>query len=394
MVWETAGNGQYIGMVTDTVLLCTEPDVLNQDQKPDQLPQPVSAALHLAACLDPGGNLGRLELDLTWDISPTLTHLPLPACPEMLLLLDPTSDPEPVEWKLSFDFETIEAMVDHEIGKKTVQDADCGEDSIVRMDAKESPDEVVLHVPAMEDTGKAGVCRQMPTKKGLKGEQIATISTTASAVSGAESMFSGNSPTVTQPAPIVTTAGNVPGVEARLLAQKPLRNKAVQLSHTVGEETAPSMGWKSCSPQKDLDILHVPAVLQATAQSDSSTSTHISSLQPESTGIGGERRKAGHWQTATENLTEKPEDTLCPDTEDPTLDGFSLQFDDEDFVLGSDSFDEDNPPGRINFLISVQFTKCVLPWYNCCVDWVVKPVICLSLHFIWKQYLSSLENLN
>ena len=339
-------------------MLFAEPNVLNQDHKSDQLPQPVSAALHLATCLDSGGNLGRLELDLTWDISPTLTHLPLPACPETLLLLDPTSKPEPAEWKLSLDFETIEAMVDREIGKKTVQDADCREDSIVQMDAKESPDEAVLHMPAVGDMGKAGVSRQMPTKKGLKGEQIAPISTAASAVSRAESLFSGNSMTVTQPAPIGTTAGNVPGVEARLLAQNPMRNKAAQLSHTVGEETAPSMGWKSCSPQKDQDI-HIPTVLQAT--SDASISTHISSLQPESAGTGGEGRKAGHQQMTSENLTEKPEDTLGLDTEDPTLDGFNLQFDDGDFVLGSDSFDEDNPPGRIHFLISVQFTECVLP---------------------------------
>ena len=63
----------------------------------------------------------------------------------------------------------------------------------------------------------------------------------------------------------------------------------------------------------------------------------------------------------SENLMEKPEGTLGLDTEDPTLNGFNLQFDDGDFVLGSDSFDEDNPPGRIHFLISVQFTEFVLP---------------------------------
>lgn len=306
--------------------------MLNQDQKPDQLANAVTAALHLAASLDTGGNVGRLELDLTWDISPAWAHLPPLACPETLLLPDQTSKPETMEWKLSLDFETMEAIVDREIGKKTPQGMGCTTDSVLPPEARETDGEAELHVPAMENLGS------FPAKKILKDKQILVNLTTTSAVPSAESTSDINIPKSSQPG-ASATAGSVPCLGPRFLVQNPMRKEAAKVSYTAAEEN-------SHLPQKDLDVLHTPAVSQAMARSDSS----VSAWQRVCPGTGSEGCEAGHQQAMAEDLMEKVQET-GPGSKDPALDGFDLQFDDdEDLMLGSDSFDEDNSAGRMNII--------------------------------------------
>ncbi|KAK7100593.1 uncharacterized protein [Littorina saxatilis] len=387
-----------------------EPEVGTQNKEPESLPEAITNALHLAKSVHSGGNLGRLELDLTWDVTSVTPNLPPLTCPEDLTVARAASEPRPVEWTASLDVETIEAIVERELAKKSSKDAEIetntnntrslqtkstqndadGEDSF---DCKmESGKKVKEGSCAREEVVCASqsssarplvplvsvASNEFIEKNAVKSASSAPLGYLARDKRYAETDSSVHFNQEKLVRPVVTD--NVSKQSYQLVnsaAQIPLRTS--KHSYPQEKEILQNPTEEGQSPhhlsielaklcqrsqeKKHNTLLDTPVFLSTTIRNSSSSCPQ--SLQPpaepvstcdklpprDDNGDSSTNRDVGQPIKPRDRVVKHTAGHSLPGTEaeEPTPQGFRLQLDDEDIVLGSDfSSDQDKSPDMVD----------------------------------------------